>query len=230
MNDKLIYHQEKPSKEIQRAIDWINSGSTVLELGCHTGVLAAEIKKKSCVVTGVEVNQQALKIAEPHLSKSFCRDLNDFTFWNELNNEKFDAITWIHVLEHLFNPEETLIKSAGLLKEDGVMIIALPNISNARQRFDMLFGKFEYEETGVMDKTHLHFFNYFTAPKLIESCGLKITEYYSAWQTNPTRQFLRHLPVLHNLTRVMSESKPPLFPGYAPNLTDVTMLFKCVRK
>lgn len=227
MDDALKYDREDPSKEFEKAILWSLPGSRVLELGCHTGVLSAEFRKLNCLVTGVEINANALKRAEPFLNEALCLDLNDNTTWSQLSNYKFNIVTWIHVLEHLLDPEMALKKSMELLQQDGLVIIALPNISNARERFDMMFGKFEYEDIGVMDRTHIRFYNYITARRLIEKSGLEIIDYYSAWQTNPTRQFLRHLPIMHNLTRWMKEETPPSFPKYSCNLTDVTMMFKC---
>jgi len=197
-------------------------------MGCHTGGLSQILhRENNCSVTGIEINSHALSFASPYLQKQFSIDLNDLDSWRNVGDKKYDFVTWIHVLEHLVNPLDALKQSVQLINNEGSVIIALPNISNARERFDMVFGKFEYTETGVMDNTHLKFYNYHTAIKLIQDAGLHVKEYYSAWQTNPTRQFLNHLPVLHHLGSMMNENKPPAFPRYTPNLTDVTMMFKC---
>lgn len=230
MDSGLLYHHETPTKEMLKASEWISQNSKVLELGCHTGTLSNELFNKGCAVTGIEINLQALERAKPKLFRNYCLDLNDPSIWGALNSEKFNTITWIHVLEHLIDPVNALNKSLELLEPNGTMIIGLPNISNARERFDMLWGKFEYDDIGVLDRTHLRFFNYITAQRFIHDAGLEIVDYYSAWRTNPTRQLLRHLPVLHHLNKWMNEDNPPGFPKYSRNLTDVTMLFKCVLK
>ncbi len=47
------------------------------------------------------------------------------------------------------------------------MIIALPNIVNWRERIKIAMGKFEYTDSGVMDRTHLRFYTFYTAPKYL---------------------------------------------------------------
>jgi hypothetical protein len=40
-----------------------------------------------------------------------------------------------------------------------VIIITVPNIANIYSRLSLLFGNFNYTETGVTDKTHIRYFN-----------------------------------------------------------------------
>jgi hypothetical protein len=41
-------------------------------------------------------------------------------------------------------------------------------------RLNLLLGRFEYEDYGLLDRTHLHFYTYFTAQKLITNSGFKL--------------------------------------------------------
>jgi hypothetical protein len=130
------------------------------------------------------------------------------------------------VLEHLTDPWQILKKAVTLLAPGGNIIIALPNISNAENRFRMMFGQFEYAEIGVMDKTHLRFFNQQTARELITQAGLTVDAYASPWRVNPVREFIDHLPLLTRLRGLL----PKTIGGrslFSRNLTDVVMLFKC---
>ncbi len=236
-NDRsLIYEKPRVEKiqdlslESQMVIHWIGQNKTVLETGCHTGHLASWLKMNGCQVTGIELNELALGKAKPSLERSIHGDLENPEVWADIKESTFNVVTYIHVLEHLREPEMVLKKGIEKLKENGIIIIGLPNISNAKDRFDIFKGKFEYTDIGVKDRTHLRFYNQKTARELIENAGLEILEYYSPWQVNPIRVFFDHLPLFWRLARFFPPNKPPRHPRFSKNLTDVVMLFKCQRK
>jgi 2-polyprenyl-3-methyl-5-hydroxy-6-metoxy-1,4-benzoquinol methylase len=228
----LLYHQEPELFEIhpqtQKVLNWTKPNSTILELGCHTGLLSRLlVEKKNCIVTGIDINKEAINVAQEYLLDGFILDLEDYPEMEKvLLNKRFDCIILLHVLEHLRNPSKFLSYIRGVLKEDGFIIIGLPNVSNAKERFDMLYGKFEYTNIGVMDRTHISMFNYFTAKKLIEEARLEIEAYYSPWQVNPVKYFLNHLPFLWRIAKNMDDLPWKLFLN-KPNLTDSVMLFNC---
>src|SRR5690348_16623146 len=119
MDKKLLYHHEKPSKEFEKAIEWTTPNGSIMEMGCHTGVLSSEFKaKRNCKVTGVEINSDALEVAKPFLENAFCLDLNNENSWKLIPDIGFDVVTWIHVLEHLIDPELSLQRSMKFLKKD----------------------------------------------------------------------------------------------------------------
>jgi len=207
-------------------LGWIGHDKSVLETGCHTGDFSKRLKANGCRVTGMELNATALEKAKPFLEQTIRGDLESDETWNQLEGNKFDIILFEHVLEHLSNPWKILSDSKKFLAEEGNVIIALPNISNAESRFDMLFGKFDYEDIGIMDKTHLRFFNHKTAQELIATSGLKIDDYTSPLQINPMRELVDHLPVLTWL-RFLFRKNSAGFPRFSSNLTDLVMLFKC---
>lgn len=222
------YRDFLKEKQALKVLSWACKEGLCLEFGCHTGLLSRALKDiNKCDVCGVDINKNALKIAEKYQSEAFYFDIEDYAQWYKvLENKSFDVITFLHILEHLRNSHEVLIQAKKLLNPKGTIIIGLPNVSNAKDRFDMTFGKFEYTDIGVMDRTHVHMFNYKTATKLIEDAGLEIEEYFSPWQVNPIKHFLDHLPVFHRLAKNMSEKPPRVF-KFSPNITDSVMLFKC---
>ena len=65
-----------------------------------------------------------------------------------------------------------LIKS--VLKPKGFLIVTVPNIAHWRMRWHLLLGHWDYQDYGLLDKTHLKFFTYFTFKNLISSAGFKI--------------------------------------------------------
>ena len=93
-----------------------------------------------------------------------------------MDGKLFDRVLLLDVLEHLRNPEQILRQSHEVLKPDGLLIVSLPNIANIHVRLMLLFGRFDYAERGIMDKTHLRFFTRKTARRMLESNGYSIVE------------------------------------------------------
>ena len=231
MNNTLKYYKnpQEVTKDAEKICLWLGSDKEILELGCHSGYFSSWLNKNNCKVTGIEINANALQEASPYLKKSICGNLEDPEIWNNFEKESFDAILLMHILEHLINPEKILKKSLEFLKKDGTVIIGLPNVSNAKDRFNMFFGKFEYTEIGVLDNTHLRFFNQKTARKLIFNAGLVIEEYFSSWRVNPVKHFFDHIPFLWRLGKKMKDIPTKIY-KFSPNITDVIMLYKCCLK
>ena len=221
-----ITSKEELPSEWKTILGWIGKDKSVLEAGCHTGDFSRRLREAGCRVTGLEINSRALDEAKPFLEKAICGDLESKETWQLLAGESFEVILFEHVLEHLSDPWQILKKAATLLAPRGHIIIALPNISNAENRFRMLFGQFEYAEIGVMDKTHLRFFHQKTARELIMQAGLKVYDYASPWRVNPLREFIDHLPLLTYL-RFLFPKSPRRKSLLSRNLTDVVMIFKC---
>lgn len=120
------------------------------------------------VLYWVEYNIDAWNNAlEKWYKKVYNIDLNNYD--NLELSKKFDYIIFWDILEHLINPWKVLNDFKDFLKHDWKIIISLPNIAFLLYRLKLLFWKFDYEETWIMDKTHLRFFTKKTAENLILS-------------------------------------------------------------
>jgi hypothetical protein len=60
------------------------------------------------------------------------------------------------------------------LARGGIVIISVPNVANWQTRLALLFGRFTYRDTGVLDRTHLRFFTRRSTIDFIRSCGLHV--------------------------------------------------------
>ena len=56
------------------------------------------------------------------------------------------------------------------------LVVSLPNVANISVRLALLFGRFNYTERGILDRTHLHFYTRKTARALLEENGWEIVE------------------------------------------------------
>ena len=181
----LKYHH------INRAVfDDVENNATVLDIGCWDGSLGqALIKEKQCVVDGIDIDNTALQNAKKFgYQKVYRRDLQ--TVKNlSIHNKKYDYIIFADVLGHLLRPEEIITFYKKYLKKNGKIIVSLPNIGFLLYRVKLLFGKFEYKDIGVMDKTHVKFYTFSTMKQLFDRVGLRIISYKKHNEV-PARLFL----------------------------------------
>ncbi|MBD3366177.1 methyltransferase domain-containing protein [candidate division WWE3 bacterium] len=177
----------------------VSPDSKILDVGCWKGGLGkALIKKKSCVVDGVDLNPEALEVA----SQRGYREVYDFDL-NQGNLDKlpleetYDYIVFADVLEHLINPAEVLEAFAPFLSKEGRIIISIPNIAFIKQRWDLLWGKFEYNPSGgIMDEKHLRFYTYSSFKDLVNNAGFRVKKSYGYSLVKPRFKFLKPLSKL----------------------------------
>ena len=148
---------------------------TILECGCSSGFISRLITDDDGPqVVGIEIDPAAAEQARRFCSSVLSCDLNKPGWSGELMGASFDLITFGDVLEHLLDPVRTLREAKQLLKPGGRVLISLPNIAHWTVRAKLLLGRFEYQETGLMDYTHLRFFSAITGRRMIEEAGYKI--------------------------------------------------------
>ncbi len=109
-----------------------NEIGTLLDIGAGTGDFLKVAKEIGWQVQGMEPNKNALKLASEK-GIELKSSLNDF------EGKQFDVITLWHVLEHIPNLEETIIKLSNLVKPNGSLIIAVPNFKSFDAKH---YGKF----------------------------------------------------------------------------------------
>lgn len=159
-----------------KVIELVGHDKEVLDVGCATGYIAEQLVKNGCTVVGVEANTEAAEIARGYCDDIIIKDLDEF---NGIPYEEryFDSILLMDILEHLKDPIQVLNVLKKYLKDEGSIYVSIPNIANWKVRASLLIGKFEYQKSGILDKTHLRFFNLKNAKELIRSAGFKIIEF-----------------------------------------------------
>jgi 2-polyprenyl-3-methyl-5-hydroxy-6-metoxy-1,4-benzoquinol methylase len=150
-------------------------GSAVLELGCGAGgtgcaVLAAG---KAGRYVGIELNSSAAAVAAQALSEVLMDNVETLDLGRFAG--KFDALIISEVLEHLTNPWTTLEKLVRCVKAGGEVYASSPNIGHWHVIRNLLLGRFDYAESGVMDRTHLRWFTPATYREMFEAAGIRVT-------------------------------------------------------
>jgi methionine biosynthesis protein MetW len=161
----------------RQMLDWVPAGSRVLELGCASGYMGKLlIDAKSCRVTGVEYDAAAAAEARQKGLSVIEGSLEDAALRASLT-ERYDVVMAADVLEHLRDPATVLEAIKGWLEPGGLAIVSVPNVANWSIRRQLFFrGDFEYQETGILDRTHLRFFTWNTVQALFAEQGWQVAD------------------------------------------------------
>lgn len=142
----------------------------VLEVGCASGWFSGVLREHGHDVTGIEGDPRSAERARAGGTRVVVGDAEQATTWESAGNG-YDAVLLMHVLEHLADPWEALRRARVRLAPGGVVVSLLPNVASWRVRRALLRGRFDYEDTGVLDRTHLRFFTVDTALALHRAAG-----------------------------------------------------------
>jgi glycosyltransferase involved in cell wall biosynthesis len=144
--------------------------SKVLDLGCSSGLLAERLRACGHHVTGVDVNE--LPGVRERTDAFFQADLNA-GIPLEVGSE-FDVVLAADVLEHLVNPRALLRQVQDVLSPHGTAVFCVPNVAHWYPRLRSGLGRFDYDQRGILDTTHLRFFTRRSIRRLVEQQGFVI--------------------------------------------------------
>jgi SAM-dependent methyltransferase len=151
-----------------------STARSILDIGCGDGALGAALKLRApCAVTGVTASDEESRRARALLDDVVQADLETVSL---TSLGTFDVVVCSHILEHLRDPRGLLCRLRSNLAPKGLLVVALPNPLLWRQRLAFLRGRFRYTEGGIMDSTHLKFFDWVTARDLVRSAGYEILD------------------------------------------------------
>ncbi|MHB0987030.1 MAG: class I SAM-dependent methyltransferase [Bellilinea sp.] len=149
------------------------SGTRVLDVGTSHGIVGRRFHQSGFYIKGIEVIPEFAELARPFYNEHLCAAFDDVP-------DEFiafqDVIVLGDVLEHNPNPARILNRLIRLQKPETHIIISVPNVANLWVRINLLFGKFDYSENGILDQSHLRFFTKHTFIQLLFNSGLKIVE------------------------------------------------------
>jgi 2-polyprenyl-3-methyl-5-hydroxy-6-metoxy-1,4-benzoquinol methylase len=155
-----------------------------LEVGCAGGKLSTELKKEGLVNYAVGVEPYSKIDDDALIDVIYGCGIEEVLAGKLKGINDFDLIILPDVLEHTVDPWGILHDLSKLyLRDDGVVVISLPNIRNFMSLKKILFNSsFQYQSEGVFDKTHLRFFCISDMLEMCEKAGLKVNHIVPAYE------------------------------------------------
>jgi glycosyltransferase involved in cell wall biosynthesis len=141
----------------EKTLKLVSNSSKVLDVGSDSTLLHECLVKKDCEVVQLK-NEDIDNIKESKIGR------------------EFDYILLSDVLPKIKDHEGFLRHIQTFLKEDGKIILTVPNIAIWFYRLSLLMGRFNYGDKGILDRKHLHFYTKESIRHIVEASGLNITK------------------------------------------------------
>ncbi len=142
-----------------------------MDIGTATGTLGRMCQDIGFELDGIEPNPEWAEVARPYYNNLMVVAVEDAP---DESLRGYQVVICADVLEHMASPEAALQRLISLQPDGCIFLVSVPNVANLWVRLNLLFGKFEYTDRGILDRTHLRFFTRKTFMQLIQSAGLTV--------------------------------------------------------
>lgn len=145
----------------------------VVEVGCMHGALAQAVRQRQPGVqyVGIDIDPDYAQVAAAYCNEAIAANIET------LDEPRFDALfpsdCWIFgdCLEHLRDPWAVLRRIRRRIDADGCMLVCIPNAQHWSLQMRLAAGEFRYEDSGLLDRTHLRWFTRITLHEMFEQTG-----------------------------------------------------------
>jgi SAM-dependent methyltransferase len=141
----------------------------LLDIGCGSGEFLNQMKSFGWEVYGVEINPESASIGSKHGVNIFCGELGTADFADNF----FDVVVLSQTLEHVYSPASYLERIYRLLREEGLLIIGVPNIGCLEAQ---IFGGNWH---ALEAPRHLYFFTVHSLRYYLEKYGFEVEKVLS---------------------------------------------------
>jgi 2-polyprenyl-3-methyl-5-hydroxy-6-metoxy-1,4-benzoquinol methylase len=172
----------------------------VIEVGCSSGALAKAYRQANpnCEYWGTEIDPSYAEIARQHCNQVIIGNIEQMLEEIQTTQEAFDCWIFGDVLEHLYDPWRLLKRIAqDLLTPSGSVVACIPNMQHWQMQFALNVGNLRYQDSGLLDRTHIRWFTRITIIEMFQQAGLQIDHIEGRAFNEPQREIF--MPLLRDL-------------------------------
>jgi len=158
----------------------------ILDIGCGNGIFLSMMKQNGWDTYGLEVSEACVIEANKAGINVLMGKLEESNF----HNKQFDVIVANQVLEHVYDPVNFLIECRRILKDDGILILGVPNFESYDAKL------FKEHWTALQVPTHLYHFTHDTINNLLKKTGFNSNFKYQSILMQYNKQYINKN--LHN--------------------------------
>ena len=186
--EKLLYEfdtnemSRRDRKIIKLLSEFGVKGKHCLDIGPGTGRWLQFLKKQSASYLGaIDISQESLDRCEILCDKTQKADVENEPC--DYESDYFDIVISFMILEHLRDPENYISEIARVTKNNGIILMTIPNIVSFMSRIRVIFGIMPQAITS--DKTHVKFYTEKELIKLFKPFNLKPIMIPTSFSINP---------------------------------------------
>ncbi|MGB5593643.1 MAG: class I SAM-dependent methyltransferase [Crocosphaera sp.] len=149
----------------------------VLEIGCGSGTTLKWLKENNFVnyTIGFEISETAARQAMLDCDEIIIGNIEEQFDILQKFEKTIDLLLFLDVLEHLREPWKVLNICKTLLSDQGIIIASIPNVRSIKVIFPLVFyGQWNYQNSGILDRTHLRFFTKESSVNLFRNSGYQV--------------------------------------------------------
>ena len=155
-----------------KKVERLKEKGLLLDVGCGDGTFLNKAKENGWQVRGTEISEYAVK----YIKGTFGIDVNLGVLRQaSFPDDFFDVVTLWHVLEHVDDPLDSLKETHRVLKRNGVLIVAVPNLY--RRVYNMAYMLTRFKRPRVFSQydreIHIFHFSKSTLKRILEEAGFK---------------------------------------------------------
>jgi 2-polyprenyl-3-methyl-5-hydroxy-6-metoxy-1,4-benzoquinol methylase len=190
------------ARSIQRA-DAVRSllgepqGKRLIDVGCGRGVVLARLYEAGYDISGCDISSESVAALKRRGCVVFLHDIE-----TDRLRETYDGILCLEVLQQVFDPVGVLRRLAEHLKDDGVLIVSVPNEFHIWSRIRLLLGK---SHLGHFEESHIRLFTPRRAKELFDQAWLRMEQIRSISIIPPKYK------ILGWIGRILTAISPNLF-------------------
>jgi len=152
------------------------SARVVLDVGCSRGGFGPTLRGAlgpTARIVGIEAVPQQAQVAR--VGHDFDEVVDGY-FPGDLpgRDGEFDLVCFNDVLEHVVDPWELLRSTKRFLSPTGQILAAIPSVQFAPVVWQLIRGRWDYADTGTLDRTHLRFFTRATMLEMFADSGFRV--------------------------------------------------------
>lgn len=172
----------------------------VVEVGCSSGALAREYKNinPQCAYLGIEIVAEYAQLARRHCDAVLELDIESM---DSQAVRRLEADCWVFgdSLEHLRDPWALLRRIRAAIPADGHVVACIPNAQHWSVQARLACGELRYEDSGLLDRTHLRWFTRITIFEMFQQCGFRVITAQARVFNEPQRE--KCMPAIEMMAR-----------------------------
>ncbi len=150
----------------------VKGARRVLDVGAATGYLSEAMVEQGADVVAVEVDPRAAAVAASRGVAVRVGTVDDTVD----PHEQFDCVLAADVLEHVVDADAFLESVLRHLSPGGHLVLSVPNVAYVTLRTSLARGRFDYTDTGLLDRTHVRFYTKRSLGALLAAHGLTVVD------------------------------------------------------